>query len=67
MAQASDVSLKNAKTAVDAFESSILAKCDGSHTAVAIMRENETVIDEIYRLLAAYVNRVAAGPAPLFV
>ena len=56
-----DVSLQNTKAAVDAFESSIMAARDGSHTAVANMHDNATATDEIFRILAAYVHRVAAG------
>jgi hypothetical protein len=56
-----DVSLKKSKSAVDAFETSILAARDGGHTAVANMHANETAADEIFRILAAYVHRVAAG------
>jgi hypothetical protein len=56
-----DLSLKTTKTAVDAFESAILAARDGSRTAVAIMHDRETETDDIFRILAAYVHRIAAG------
>jgi hypothetical protein len=56
-----DVSLTDTKAAVDNLETSFLAARDGSHTAVSIMHDNEAAADAIFRLLAAYVDRVAAG------
>jgi hypothetical protein len=34
---------------------------DGAHTAVSAMHASEVSIDDIFRVLAAYVNRIAAG------
>jgi archaellum component FlaF (FlaF/FlaG flagellin family) len=56
-----DVSMIDAKSATDALESSFLAASDGSHTAVSILHANETAVDNLFRLLAAYVERIAAG------
>jgi hypothetical protein len=59
-----DVPLADAKAAVDTLEASFLAARDGSHTAVATMYANEAAADGLFRLLAAYVDRVAAGDEP---
>jgi len=56
-----DVSLETAKTLVDNLESSFLAAKDGSHTAISILHDNEEAADEVFRTLAAYVERIAAG------
>jgi hypothetical protein len=55
-----DVSLEVARGAVDKLDASILAAWDGGHTALAHMHDNELATDEIFRILAAYVNRMAA-------
>ena len=59
-----DVPLADAKAAVDTLEASFLAARDGSHTAVATLYANETAADDLFRLLAAYVDRIAAGDEP---
>ena len=56
-----DVSLTVAQVAVDVLEKAILAKRDGSHTAVSAMHDAEDAADTIFRTLAAYVERIAAG------
>ncbi len=56
-----DVSLTAAQVAIDALEAAILAKRDGSHTAVSAMYDAEEAADTIFRTLAAYVERIAAG------
>ena len=56
-----DVSLYEAKAAVDAFELAILAAQDGSHTAISIMHDLDKSTTLIFRNLAHYVNRVANG------
>jgi hypothetical protein len=56
-----DIPLDTAKAAVDTLESSMLNAKDGAHTAVSAMHANEAAADEIFRLLAVYVNRIAAG------
>ena len=56
-----DMSLADAKAAVDTLETSALAARDGGHTAVSIVHDNEAAADRIFRLLAAYIDRIAAG------
>ena len=50
-----------AKTEVDKFEALVLAASDGGHTAVSAMHDQEAVVDDIFRDIADYVNRKAAG------
>ena len=56
-----DVPLTEAKAAVDALDAAYLASKDGSHTAVSAMHDAEEKVDNLFRLLAAYVDRIAAG------
>ncbi len=56
-----DVTLVDAKAAVDALEAAILAAKDGGHTAISAMHDAEKRVDDIYRKLANYVERTAAG------
>lgn len=56
-----DVSLETAKTAVDKMETSYIASKDGSHTAVAMLHADEQAADDIFRTLAAYVDRIGNG------
>ena len=56
-----DVPLADAKTAVDALETASIEAKDGSHTAISIMHDKENATDEIFRKLAAYVERIADG------
>ena len=56
-----DASLADATKAVDALESAYLAAKDGSHTAVAQMHDAEDAADNLFRILAAYVDRTADG------
>jgi len=56
-----DVTLVDANAAVDALESAILAAKDGGHTAISAMHDAEKLVNEIYRKLANYVDRTAAG------
>lgn len=56
-----DAPLASAKTAVDSLESSFIAAKDGSRTAVSVMHDKEEAADAIFRTLAAYVDRIAAG------
>ncbi|MDR3653536.1 MAG: hypothetical protein P4L34_11290 [Paludibacter sp.] len=56
-----DVSLADAKTSVDKLEASYIASKDGSHTAIAMLHANEAATDELFRTLAAYVERMAGG------
>ena len=56
-----DASLADATKAVDALETAYLAAKDGSHTAVAMMHDAEDAADNLFRILVAYVDRVADG------
>lgn len=56
-----DEPLANAKAAVDKLEASELAAHDGSHTAIATRNADEEEVDRIFRILAAYVERIGAG------
>jgi len=56
-----DVSLDEAKTAVDTLEASSIAAKDGSHTAISKLHDDEDAADEIFRILAAYTDRTSAG------
>lgn len=56
-----DVSLTDAKNAVDALENAILAKIDGSRIALSAMHDTEIIADGLFRILAAYVERIALG------
>ncbi len=56
-----DVSLTEAKAVIDILEASYLATKDGSHTAVSAMYDAEENADSIFRILVAYVNRMADG------
>jgi hypothetical protein len=58
---APDVTQAEAKAAVDALEAAILAAKDSGHTAVSAMHDAEKKADEVYRKLANYVDRTAAG------
>jgi len=54
-----DVSLTDAKAAVDTLETAYQASQDGSHTAVSAMHDAEDKADDLFRVLVAYVNRIA--------
>ncbi|MFZ4455452.1 MAG: hypothetical protein ACOYOT_04455 [Bacteroidales bacterium] len=56
-----DTPLEGANAAVDKLETSYLAAQDGSRTAIAAMHSDEEAADNLFRILAAYVDRVAAG------
>lgn len=56
-----DVSLDAAKAAVDKMETSYIASKDGSHTAIAMLHADEEAADEVFRTLAAYVDRIGNG------
>ena len=55
------IPLEEVNAAIDAFEAAILDAQDGSHTAKAIMREKELLIDTMFTTLCAFVNTVANG------
>lgn len=54
-----DAPLEDAKASVDALESNHLAAKDGSRTAVSAMHAAEEKADDVFRILANYVSRVA--------
>lgn len=56
-----DVSLDEVKAAVDKLDELMLAARDGSRTAIAARNAAEIVADNLFRILAANVERVAAG------
>lgn len=49
------------KTATDKLETDSIAARDGAHTAIVLMHKSEAALDDILRILAAYVTRIAAG------
>jgi hypothetical protein len=56
-----DVTLEEAKAAVDGLEAAYLAKKDGGHTATSAMYDAEDNADYYFRIIVAYVNRIAWG------
>lgn len=58
-----DVSLTDAKAAVDELETNYLAAKDGGRTAISAMHGSEDKADNVFRILEAYVDRKAAGPS----
>ena len=59
--QMPDVSLEDAKTAVDNLEIAALAAVGGSNLATAQMHEKEKIVNDLFHNLAAYVERLANG------
>jgi len=51
----------DARAAVDALEKTIVAASDGGRTRISEMHDQEKLTDTIFRNLAAYVDRIAAG------
>ena len=56
-----DVSMLEASAAVDALENAIIAASDGGRTSISQMHDQEKLTDTVFRNLAAYVDRIAAG------
>ena len=56
-----DVSMLEASAAVDALENAIVAASDGGRTRISEMHDQEKLTDTLFRNLAAYVDRIAAG------
>lgn len=56
-----DAPLVDVKVAVDALDIAYQATLDGSHTAVSAMHDAEDKADALFRILVAYVNRIADG------
>ncbi len=59
--QMPDVSLADAKTAVDNLEIAALAAEGGSNLATAQMHDKVKIVNELFHNLAAYVERLANG------
>ena len=57
----SPVPMEEVNAAIDAFEAAILDAKDGSHTAKAIMREHELLLNTMFTTLNHFVNTVANG------
>ncbi|MCX7084876.1 MAG: hypothetical protein NTY69_04980 [Methylococcales bacterium] len=60
-----DINLTLVKIAVDELEAAELAAADGGKAATALMHDKEAIADSMYRILAAYVERVSLGVAAL--
>lgn len=56
-----DLSLDKATASVDTLETYYLASLDGGRTATAALHASEAIVDDDFRILAAYVNRIANG------
>ena len=56
-----DISMLEANAAVDALEKAIVAASDGGRTSISEMHDQEKLTDILFRNLAAYVDRIAAG------
>ena len=56
-----DESLETAGAAVDTLEANSIAAAGGGRAATAAMHASEDAADEIFRVLAAYVDRTAKG------
>jgi len=56
-----DKPLTEAKTDTDNLETAYINAKDGSHTLIAKMRAAEATADNLFRILAAYVERIADG------
>ena len=56
-----DVTMLEASAAVDALERAIVAASDGGRTSISEMHDQEKLTDTVFRNLAAYVDRIAAG------
>lgn len=56
-----DESLDTAGTSVDSLEANYIAASGGGHAATVAMHASEDAADEIFRVLAAYVDRIAKG------
>lgn len=56
-----DLSLDKATTSVDTLEAHYIASLDGGRAATAALHASEAIADDDFRILAAYVSRVANG------
>ena len=65
--QSPDVSLADAKLAVDNLEIAALAADGGSKLATAQMHAKEAIVDTTFHILAAYVERMAIGDEAIII
>ena len=56
-----DATLIDAQKVVDALDKAILAAEDGSHLAISALNDAVATADAVFRILAAYVERIALG------
>jgi len=56
-----DTTLIDAQKVVDALDKAILAAADGGHLAISAMNDAVVAADAVFRILAAYVERIALG------
>ncbi len=56
-----DATLIDAQKVVDALDRAILAAADGGHLAISAMNDAVVAADAVFRILAAYVERIALG------
>ncbi len=56
-----DASMIDAQKAVDALDKAIMAAADGGHLAISAMNDAIAAADAVFRILAAYVERIALG------
>lgn len=56
-----DESLDTSGVSVDTLEANYMAASGGGHAATVAMHASEDAADEIFRVLAAYVDRIAKG------
>lgn len=56
-----DASMIDAQTVVVALDKAILAAVDGGHIAISALNDAVASADAVFRILAAYVERIALG------
>ena len=56
-----DATLIDAQKVADALDKAILAAADGSHLAISALNDAVAAADAVFRILAAYVERIALG------
>ena len=60
-----DISLEEAKAALNDLEAALLASHDGAHSTTATLHEKVKIADKAFHILANYVDRVADGNTAL--
>ncbi len=56
-----DISLEEVQLSVDNLTLATLAAHDGSHVNTSLMHDAEAIVEKNFRILAAYVQRIADG------